>query len=165
MDDVLYSPFQERIIENVSAHGWHILTVLGDEVEPGWGYTIGLVSSFAHPEVLIFGLSEEESRVILDKVGEHVRGGGNLADGSTDDAILGGKRAVFRSVAREWYAATAGFAVWFHHELHFPLLQLFWPDRRGWYPWDVDCDPAVKVMQPRLFLTDPAAAQARWLAS
>jgi uncharacterized protein DUF4262 len=44
------------------------------------------------------------------------------------------------------------YALWFYEDDPFPLMQCFWPDKEGRFPWDDGCDDYVRNAQPLLFV-------------
>ena len=57
-----------------------------------------------------------------------------------------------------WFRWFVGYAIWFYGQESFPLLQLFWPDRKGAFPWEVGADDGLREAQPRLHEGDRDSA-------
>lgn len=47
----------QKLLDDVQGHGWHVIGVEADNEGPAFAYSIGLYQTFGHPEVVVFGLS------------------------------------------------------------------------------------------------------------
>jgi len=157
------SDSHRKVVDDVEVYGWHFLGVLPEGDRPGWGYTIGLHETHQHPELIVFGLGATTMHKLLSNAVARIEEGIRFADGASDDEILERYPATFRAVHPMWFPSMVGYAGWFYEGFNFPLLQLFWPDAAGAFPWEPACNPTVAALQPRLFLADPIAAGAAWL--
>ena len=149
-----------KIIHDVNTYGWHVMKVMPQGDDPGWAYSIGMFRTLGHPEVLVFGLRDASMHEIINGVGERVRAGARFEDGVEDGDTLEGYRCAFRTVASRWYAPLLGFAKWFYGGNDFPVLQLFWPDGAGSYPWDSSYPEDMLPLQPLLYEVDATRARA-----
>src|SRR5262245_37046550 len=61
------------IAESIRKHGWHAISVT--DRNPPFVYTCGLMVTFAHPELIIFGLNPKVAYSILAVVVEDLRSG------------------------------------------------------------------------------------------
>ena len=52
-----------------------MISVPADEHGPGFTYTIGLYKSYAHPELILFGLATADMQRILDVAVTLIKGG------------------------------------------------------------------------------------------
>jgi Domain of unknown function (DUF4262) len=135
----------------IRAHRWAVQYVAaGDQPgEPAFGYTIGLFG-LGHPELVVVGLSAENTHAILQRVaGLVVSDGRDLVAGelvtfpdrpdglvveelpNPGEVVLGANR---------FYERPAEYSV--------PAYQLTWAHRDGLFPWDPGyaCGPGC---QPR----------------
>lgn len=142
---------EPKLSDIIKKYGWHVVSVDARGNIPGWAYTIGLHATFEHPEVVIFGLRPETLEHLVDNVAESVKAGRRFEVDMKDEELLEGYAVTFKPVDPVWYESVVRHAQKFYGNTEFPLLQLFWPDRNRKFPWDDDCDPAVKKLQPRLF--------------
>jgi hypothetical protein len=60
-------------------------------------------------------------------------------------------RVCFKEVEPTHYRDHVGYALWFYEADPFPLMQCFWSDELGRFPWDQDCSPYCREWQPLLF--------------
>jgi len=147
----------EEIARNVAKHGWHAITV--NDASPAFTYTCGLVTTFDHPELIIFGLESREGYSVLAVMVEDLRRGRSFAKPGTYDGVLEGCAIAVRKVHPTQRERYLGYAM-----AHCRLMgnasglrarQVFWPDRQGRFPIDVGCDVDVCQLQPRLDLEVP----------
>mgnify|MGYP001816888950 CR=1 FL=1 len=132
-------PAINKARENVDRFGWHCVHVLPrkDEDYVPFAYTIGLVESFNHPEIMIFGLGKDTAHGILSDCVDLIRGGTVLSTDSLVANILAGNFDVqFRPVRRQFFSDYLGHACRFYGEDTFKALVLFWPDKTGRFPWE-----------------------------
>jgi hypothetical protein len=152
-------PDSRLVIRDVNTSGWHAAVVDPHRGHHGWAFTIGFTQTFAHPEVVVFGLPADVLRAVLDAIGCELRAGRMFADGE-DNAILAPPyRCVFRDVDAAWRDLVLPGAAWFYGGRPFSALQLVWPDRGHRFPWETEFDPDLIAFQPLLFHAEAAAAR------
>jgi hypothetical protein len=147
-----------KFLDIIDTYGWHVTKVVPNAGETGdvFAYTIGLFFSFHQPEIIIFGLSLKTQHAILNQIGEQIRAGATFVpERFYFDIFANEVKCQFRSVQKRHYYAYVGWARWFYEGDDFPLLQCFWPDNRGFFPWEEGCHPEIAKLQPQLFLPDP----------
>jgi hypothetical protein len=119
----------------------------GGPNDPNRAYSIGLVNA-GHPEIVIVGLPDlEVARQIITVAGNHV------LDGTYDyrepclcSEIAGGYDVAFRPVAKGSMGGGFGLGrAVIGHE--FPVVQLFFPDEDGFFPWQRKVDRRYAKMQ------------------
>lgn len=147
----------EEIGTSVAKHGWHAISV--NDASPEFVYTCGLVTTFEHPELIIFGLESREGYSVLAVMVEDLRRGRSFARPGTYDAILEGCPIGIRKVhptQREMYLGYAiGHCRLMGNASGLRARQVFWPDKQGRFPFDIGCDVEVYQLQPRLDLEVP----------
>lgn len=144
-----------KVLTDIQAVGWHAVGVFPREHEegPNWAFSIGLVYSFRHPEVILLGLPLQSCMSVLNVIGTEVKGGKRYEPGTAySDILQEPYKCTFRQVHPSHYRNYVGYALWFYENDAFPLLQCFWPDKAGRYPWDEGCNGYVANSQPLLFL-------------
>jgi len=155
---------EERVVADVQRHGWHVVLIPEEDGMPGWAFTVGLSKTFGHPEVIVFGLHQEVAHFVLNDVGERVRAGLKIVDGTRAEELLEGVTCAFRPVARCWHRWFLGMASWFNGGNHrYSVFQCLWPDRAGCFPWDDDFRASWRWAQPLLFEADVDRARCRTL--
>ena len=147
-----------KFLETIDTYGWHVTKVVPNAGETGdvFAYTTGLFFRFRQPEIIIFGLPLQTQHVILNEIGRQMRDGVIFSpDRSYADIFANEVKCYFRSVQKRHYHAHVGWARWFYEGDDFPLLQCFWPDKQGFFPWEESCHPEIAKLQPQLFLPNP----------
>ena len=140
---------EQIVLGHVEGHGWNVTNIPSEDGSPGWSFTIGLFENYGHPEVIIFGLSDQSRHAILNWIGDNVRDGKPFTAGVEHDWVLKGHNCWSREVDETWYKDLLGWAIWFYRGKNFPTVQCIWPSESGAYPWDPDA--AFFAPQPLLY--------------
>lgn len=144
----------EEIAEIVREHGWYAACV--NDHEPPFVYTIGLMQTCNHPEFIIFGIDSDNAYALLKGLFRDVRSGKSYAEPGIYTIELGGDqhRVGFRNVHPTQHPLYLGFAMGFMRNIgrmgDLQVMQAFWPDRAGKFPFEVGCASDVAHLQPRL---------------
>lgn len=139
LDFKLTHPTTDKARENVEKFGWHCVHVLPqkDEGYVPFAYTIGLVESLNHPEIVIFGLGKDTAHGILSDCVNLIRDGTVFpTDDRVPDILAGDYDVQFRPVQRRYFGEYLGHACRFYGADSFEALVLFWPDKAGQFPWE-----------------------------
>jgi Domain of unknown function (DUF4262) len=146
-------PHQEKIDWMVETAGWAIEPVPAridvDPPVPGYAYTISFPQTFGFPEVLVFGLTPVAARGLLGLVADALRGGTEIPTGVEVVGLLDNElRCNFAPVDLEQWGALVTTATAWHRGHPFDLVQLIWPDRNGFLPYEPGFDTRVGHAQP-----------------
>ncbi len=98
-----------RTRDRIEANGFTIVMV---EAEVPWAYTIGLIGSFDHPEVVVSGSSAEVSYGVLNEVVDRIRTGARFDVPSASVDLEGFDAAVRVGSVHPAHWATGRFAMW-----------------------------------------------------
>ena len=139
-----------KFLRIVADHGWHNMTVLGDEKNAPFGYTTGLYRTYRHPELIVFGLEARECTKLIDFMGTRVKGGEVFSPGRKYDDLLD-VPCMFKDCVRDKYKDFLCATDWFYERRPVPVLQCCWPDNFGNFPDAPDFDPEERWLQPCLF--------------
>lgn len=148
------SALDAKVLREIHTDGWQITGVLAHEQNkgPDFAYSIGLFHSFCHPEIILFGLPIDVCMRAVNVIGIDIRNGMHFQPLKEYDHILSRPHSCcFREVDRKHYHGHVGYALWFYETDPFPLMQCFWSDESGCFPWDSDCSPYAREAQPLLF--------------
>lgn len=146
-----YPEPERKIIEDVKQFGFHIAFVPEDEYLPGFAYTIGLMNTYEHPEIILFGLNQQLLGGILNGIGEEIKSGKTYKPNIEYENILSNYPVKFLEVKKEHYQDYLGYAGWFYdNTFEFPAYQLIWTDKESKYPWDDGFNENWKFKQPIL---------------
>lgn len=148
---------------SILTDGCTILMIHPDEAASGppydYVYTVGFFLNLQQPEFFIKGLLSNSAGRMMNDLFKYVEQGARIKEGDTLRYNFGEgeKKLVARYFPQRRYQDYLGWGCWFYRSLlwrqdpvgehKFPVLQLFWPDRRGLYPWDADCDPKARAIQ------------------
>lgn len=151
-----------KFLEIVKKFGWHVMTVAPRVDEEGslFSYSTGLFHTYQHAEILLFNLPIETMRQIINEIGNQVKAGRKFEPGPLYEDIFASCSCVFRPVLEDHFSEYVGYSLWFYDGDPFPVLQCFWPDPKGRFPWERDCDDSYRDSQPFLYLppeSDPGA--------
>ncbi len=141
----------DRVRAGVAEHGWWVIQIPGgSEVEPGFAYTIGLWSSYRHPELIVVGMEPETAHAVLNELGRRIKAGVACEPGlDLDDILKGVPLRVREVIAPASYAEHVGWAI-AYHRAPFPLWQVLWPERNGVFPGTPEAPGWMDFRQPLL---------------
>jgi hypothetical protein len=150
---------RKQIEQLVAAHGWAVQGVFADPAagEPTFSYTVGLYRTHKHPELVVFGVSPEVAKTILNRVAfRFAKEGEPIVPGVRYDEILEGFPVVFVTAGQDGVDSHLYAYEWFYKGQTPPVLQMVWPDTDGRFPWEDGFDRRFDAAQP-LLGTPPAA--------
>lgn len=150
------SSLDARVLREIHTDGWQITGVLAREQEPGpeFAYSIGFFHTMEHPEVILFGLPVETCMKAVNLIGLDIQSGVHFQTGLVYEGILKFPYlCCFKEVDPKHYREHVGYALWFYETDPFPLLQCFWSDHTGRFPWDEGCSAYASEAQPMHLLT------------
>ena len=144
---------QRQELEAISKDGCAVVKVLErDEPRtPEWAYTVGLQHSYGHPEVLIIGLENEHTQILLHNINNRIRNKGlSFRHRTIWNDVIDGYGCFFQQIDPdsygEWFAANR----WFYGGNDFEAVQMLWPSVSGVYPWQGEADSYLRWDQPVL---------------
>ena len=91
---------------------------------------------------------------MINAIGVRVRAGESFRPGPSYADILGGGHYVnFRAMHVDHCKEWLNLACWFYDRVNanFPVLQCFYPDMKGKFPWEPDCESWAVESQPLLY--------------
>ncbi len=156
----------EVFAEDVRTHGWSLASI-GDH-SPPFQYTIGLMHTLRHPELIAFGMDADNAHALFSGLVRDIRAGQSFAEPGVRVIDLGGDkhRIGFRRVHTTQHELYLGFAMGFIRDVgrigELEAVQAFWPDAAGMYPFEVGCELAVYQLQPRLDMELSPRELRRW---
>jgi hypothetical protein len=150
----------------IEQHGFFIQYVMGEGYSPSWGYTIGFLAH-GHPEVVVLGLNMDSAAGALHLLHREILAGEHRPVGRRHrrDLGLAGPACLVPVPAEHW--SESGHRLCIAVEYYAALgwdpdrlaaLQLVWTEPSGCFPWDRECPPRFRHLQPILELGDPMAA-------
>ncbi len=146
------------VTEKVRRFGWYIQYVDSGECcfpgctaqesdEPSFAYTVGLFG-LDHPELLIFGVSQQVAARVLNDLGERIRAGENLIPGQLITFDHWPRRVIPEVVPNPGEIVLEANRFYKRpDEASVPVLQLSYDDAQGRFPWEEGY--AAPELQPR----------------
>jgi hypothetical protein len=146
-------PHAEKIEWMIETAGWAVEPVAAqldaDPPTPGYAYTIGVPAAVDFPEVVVFGLAPVAAKGLLELVVDACRGGTEIPLGVELVGLLDNElRCVFAPVDVDAHATMFATAVSWYRGKPFELVQLVYPDRSGWLPYEPGFDAHMRFAQP-----------------
>lgn len=129
----------EKVANDIREYGWHCLHVAPRAGEEGaiFTYTIGLVHSYHHPELMIFGLGREKSHQILHECVEMIKSGTQLPiNERVPDVLSRDFDVMFKPIRKEHFGEYLGTAIRQYGHKEFGAYVLFWPDKENRFVWE-----------------------------
>ncbi|MDX1929199.1 MAG: DUF4262 domain-containing protein [Pirellulaceae bacterium] len=143
--------FERKILKNIQKYGWHANGIPGEGASPDWAYSVGLYAKYGQPELIIFGHEVATLYEMISRYADLLRAGKEFTDGSKTEGISPDRPCLLREVHVPWREPLLRSASWYYHYQEYPVLQCFWPDRRGYFPWDEHCSKRSRKSQPLLY--------------
>lgn len=152
--DFHIEPDDQRTLNNISEHGWSGIIIEADHEGPGFEYTVGLMATECHPEIIVFGLPSKRSHDTLWTLVEALRSGVRFDAPGRHQHVFEGVPSLCRPVHPSQHNEYMGVAVWHRRFLGsdgtLRAVQCLWPDEHGKFPGEVGCAQSVEALQPDL---------------
>jgi hypothetical protein len=148
-------PHAEKIEWMIEANGWAlepVAAVVDSESQfPGYAYTIGVPTTYSFPDIVVFGLAPVAVKGLIDLVLEQVAAGVEIPRDVPVVGLLDNDlRCVFSTVDVTAHAHLFVTGVKWKRGQVGEMVQLVWPDRNGWLPYESGFDANVRMVQPTI---------------
>jgi Domain of unknown function (DUF4262) len=131
--------FEKDILYNVETYGCHINYIFDNKsINPSFSYSVGLFSNFQQPEILIIGLKQELSHILINNICLDYKESKSLKIGAYNSDILDGFDCLVLEVDKNYYEDYVLSANWYYEERDFPVVQIIYPTINGVFPWEKD---------------------------
>ncbi|MFN3254117.1 MAG: DUF4262 domain-containing protein [Ilumatobacter sp.] len=146
-------PHAEKIEWMIETNGWALEPVPADPEAtpptPAYAYSIGLPDAVDFPDVAVFGLTPVASNGLVGLVADACRGGTDIPLGVELVGLLDNDlRCVFAPIDLDrWGAWFATATAWYRGDLK-PMVQLLYPDRNGFLPYETGFEQRLVHAQP-----------------
>jgi len=137
---------ESQVISDIKKYGVHIVQVMEDEEHPRFAYTIGLFENYLHPEVIIIGLKDELTEILLNNIAYDVKNGKTYTANEFHEGVLDDFLCYFGEVPKSEYKDYVGWAIWFYKGDAFPLVQCVYPTVTGIFPWEKNFPEDTKFL-------------------
>ena len=159
MDDMelpdFHIPHAEKIEWMIETNGWALEPVAPrsdtEPPTPAYAYTIGVTALTGFPEIAVFGLTPVAANGLIGLVVDALRGGTEIPLGIELIGLLDNElRCMFAPVDLDLHGgAFVTAAAWYRGE-RFPMVQLLYPDRNGFMPYETGFEQRLRLAQPVL---------------
>ena len=143
----------DKIEWMIETHGWGLETITADPSSepptPACAYSIGMRAAVDFPDVAVFGLAPAAANGLVTLVADACRGGTAIPLGAELVGLLDNElRCVFAPIDPAIAAQRFATAVsWFQGE-ELDMVQLLYPDRNGFLPYEDGFDQRLRLAQP-----------------
>jgi len=147
---------ERKVLADVKKFGWHCLNIFEEDGKPPWTFSIGFHKTWNFPELIVIGLKREVAHSTLNIVATQLAEGTRLDLALASDELFNDFACCFVEVPKPMYREYMGTARWFHGGDAFPLYQIVWSSRDGYFPWNESASESYKQWQPVLGRPQPA---------
>ena len=140
----------DRIKENISKYGLHVVKVLGDDTYPPFGYSVGLFETYNHPEILIVGLEHELIHILINNIANDIQSGSVYENANFYSGVLDDFDCYFTNITVNYYEEYVQQAINYYKTNRFPVLQCIYPTVNNVYPWQPEWPVEIANLQPLL---------------
>ncbi len=146
-------PHAEKIEWMIETNGWALEPVAAqpetDPPLPSYAYSIGMPAAVSFPDVAVFGLTPVAANGLVTLVADACRGGTEIPLGIELVGLLDNDlRCVFAPIdLGEWGSMFTTANAWYRGESQ-PMVQLMYPDRNGFMPYEVGFEQRLRFAQP-----------------
>jgi hypothetical protein len=146
-------PHAEKIAWMIETSGWALESVAArpdvDPPNPAYTYSIGLPASVGFPEVAVFGLTPVAAKGLLTLVVDARRGGTEIPLGVELVGLLDNElRCLFAPIDLDTWSPLFDAATSWYRGAHFDLVQMVFPDRNGFMPYESGYDERLRMAHP-----------------
>jgi len=145
------------ILGDIRRIGWSVIQINPDNPnDPGplYSFSVGLVHTHDHPEIILLGLKHAIAGQIINNIGGLVLLGQRIEPGRVYND-LASVPLVFVEVDPAYYSKYVAYALWLCGGSNFPMLQCVWPLKSGHFPWEEGYDKRGAAIQPLLGRRNP----------
>jgi hypothetical protein len=146
-------PHAEKIEWMIETTGWALEPVAADldsdPPRPGYAYSIGLPAAVGFADVAVFGLTPVAANGLVTLVADACRGGTEIPLGVELVGLLDNDlRCMFAPIDLEQWGSWFATGISWHRGEAFDLVQLLYPDRNGFLPYEVGYEQRMTFAQP-----------------
>jgi hypothetical protein len=146
-------PHAEKIEWMIETTGWALEPVAADVEHdpptPGYAYSIGMTDAVGFPDIVVFGLTPVAAKGLIELVADACRGGTEIPLGVELVGLLDNElRCMFAPVDLGVWGPYFATATAWYRGADFEMVQLIYPDRNGFLPYEVGYEQRMAFAQP-----------------
>lgn len=143
----------DKIAWMVETNGWALEAVPADTASdppnPGYAYSIGFRAAVDFADVVVFGLMPAAANGLITLVADACRGGTDIPLGVEVIGLLDNElRCMFAPVDLDRWGPLFSTATAWHRGADFEMVQLLYPDRNGFLPYEAGFEQRMTLAQP-----------------
>ena len=117
--------------------------------DPAYAYSIGLPAAVGFPEVAVFGLTPVAAKGLVTLVADARRGGTEIPLGVELVGLLDNElRCIFAPIDLDTWGPLFDTATSWYRGATFEMVQMLFPDRNGWMPYESGYDERLQIAHP-----------------
>ena len=136
------------LLSDIDNYGWHCVSI--EDAEIPYCFSVGFFQSFQQPELIIIGLPPNVAHQFLCVAASASRRGSPIDFSEPSNAFMRDYLCRFVEVPKAKFRDVIGYCVWYYKGSDFPVRQLVWPSRDGFFPWDAHAPADYVLAQPVL---------------
>ena len=146
-------PHAEKIEWMIETNGWALEPVEArpdiDPPSPAYAYSIGMPDAAGFADVAVFGLTPVAANGLVTLVADACRGGTEIPLGVELVGLLDNElRCYFAPIDLDKHGAFFGTAAAWYQGESFSMVQLLFPDRNGFMPYESGYEQRMRFAQP-----------------
>ena len=145
----------DKIAWMIESTGWALESVAArpdvTPPNPAYAYSIGLPAAVDFPEVAVFGLTPVAATGLVELVADARRGGTEIPVGVELVGLLDNElRCIFAPIDLDVWGAWFSTLVAWYEGAEVSVVQLLYPDRNGFLPYEPGYEQRMRTAQPVL---------------
>lgn len=143
----------EKIGWMIETNGWALEPVAADPgsvpPRPAYAYSIGMPEAVGFPDVAVFGLTPVAANGLVTLIADACRGGTEIPLGIELVGLLDNDlRCMFAPIDEAHWPAWFATAVSWYRGAPSGFVQLLYPDRNGFLPYEAGFEQRLRLAQP-----------------
>jgi len=152
MREAQLDKYEQAILNDVNRVGWSLVSI--KDRPPRFVYSVGMMHTLNHPEIIIFGLSNSLMGRLINGMGKSIRNGCRYEAAGLYEGLLEGISCKIISVAPRYHEVYLGYAMWHRRFVgrigSLRAVQCLWPDKEGRFADDPNSHSNDVSRQPLL---------------
>jgi hypothetical protein len=148
-----HEPHEDKIAWMIQTNGWALEAVSpqpdSEPPVPSYAYSIGLPAAVNFCDIAVFGLTPVAARGLIELVVDACRGGTEIPLGTELLGLLDNElRCLFAPIDPDLCGTWFPIAAQWYGDEPVQMVQLIYPDRRGFLPYEYGFDQRMRFAQP-----------------
>ena len=124
-----------------------IITSPATDEHPPISYTIGMEKNFDSPEIIIYGLPTQSSRIMLNAIKDKLKDGWKIEYNKRIPGIAHDYDTIFIDFPPDKVKEIFKMTLWYYRDTPFRTAQAVWPDENNIFPWEGGYDEGFRNYQ------------------